>query len=237
MLIDLHAHTGGISTCCKVGAPVALEHAGNAGLDGVVLANHYHKDYLGGESIDSFIKRFNEEFYYACECGKAIGIKVFYAIEVTMEISKMVHMLVYGVDTDFLQKHPDSWDYTQRELYDAVKSEGGVLVQAHPFRNGTTVMDTDYLDGVELNCHPNYKNTYCQELEKTATENKLILTCGGDYHADTAYRPKCGMYLPDNIENGIDLGNYLKTADCLKLCVHEPGTEEPFLKNYEVRRK
>lgn len=238
MLFDLHAHSSGISTCCKADAPQILETAKQKGIDGVVLTNHYHKDYIRvtGETVLHFVDRYIEEYHYAREWGESIGVKVFYGIEVTMEYNIYVHMLVYGVDTDFLKRHSNLWDLSQKELYQTVKEEGGVLVQAHPFRNGTTVADTRYLDGVEINCHPKYNNSYAAELEEIAKENNLIVTCGGDYHNDD-YRPECGMYLPDSIRDGIELGEYLKKINQTQLCIHEPHTEEPYIKTFEVSKK
>ncbi len=237
MLFDLHAHTSGISTCCKADASQILETAKEKGIDGIVLANHYHKDYLNvtGESVSQFVDRYIEEYHYTVKCGESIGVKVFYGIEVTMEYNIYVHMLVYGVDTQFLKRHSDLWDLTQEELYKTVKAEGGFLVQAHPFRNGTTVVDTKFIDGVEINCHPRYKNSHAAELEKIAKDNNLVVTCGGDYHNDT-YRPECGMYLPDSIKDGIELGKYLKETKQTKLSIHEPNTEVPYIKTFEVNR-
>ena len=37
MLIDLHAHSSGISRCCKIPAPKVLEVSRDLGLDGIVL--------------------------------------------------------------------------------------------------------------------------------------------------------------------------------------------------------
>ena len=121
-------------------------------------------------------------------------------------------MLIYGVGPEFLRKHPYLFDLTQKELYKLVKSNNGILVQAHPFRNGATVLDTEYMDGVEINCHPLYGKSYAEKLLCIAKDNHLIVTCGGDFHADT-YRPKCGMFLPNHIKNHNDLCSYLLSPD------------------------
>ena len=44
MLIDLHAHTGGISKCCRIPADKVVQAAKDVGLDGIVLTNHYQKE-------------------------------------------------------------------------------------------------------------------------------------------------------------------------------------------------
>lgn len=224
MLIDLHAHTSGISRCCQIDAAGMLEAAKNIGLDGVVLTNHYQKSYLKyGENgaANDFAHKYIEEFYRTKELGEAIGMRVLFGIEVTSEPNNQKHILVYGVEPEFVLNHPRVFDYTLPELRDAVKSVDGVVIQAHPYRRGGTLLDVKYLDGVEVNCHPLYGKSDAESMIKIASENRLALTCGGDYHNDT-YRCKCGMYLPDDICDGVALGKYIAGADDLKLCIHEP---------------
>lgn len=225
MLIDLHAHTSGISKCCRVAAPEIVVRTKAHGMDGIVLTNHYQKSYFTDEEMLAFVDSYIEEFEYAKAVGDEFGVKVFYGIEVTMELYYKVHMLIYGVGADFLKKYPTVYDYTQEELYKTVKKEGGVLVQAHPFRGGTTVLDTAFLDGIEISCHPLYRNSYTEEILAIARENGLFVTVGGDYHADT-HRPKCGMYLPDNIADGIELGKFLANSQSAELFVEEASNGE-----------
>ncbi len=224
MLIDLHAHTSGISRCCRIAAPEIVVRAKAHGMDGIVLTNHYQPSYIKGIELFEFIDRYVDEYFYTKEVGERFGVKVLYGIEVTMELYPKVHMLVYGVGTDFLKKHPSVYFYTQEELYKAVKENGGVLVQAHPFRGGTTVLDTNYLDGIEISCHPLYKNSYTEEILKLAGERNLAVTVGGDYHADTN-RPMCGVYLPDDIDS-FGLGRYIASAKSIKLFVEEAADGE-----------
>lgn len=221
MLIDLHAHTSGISRCCQIDAVGMLETAKSVGLDGVVLTNHYQKSYLDGGTADAFAHKYTDEFYYTRECGERLGMRVLFGIEVTSEPNNKQHILIYGVEPEFVFDNPCIFDYTLKELYEAVRSAGGIIVQAHPYRNGGKLLDVKYLDGVEVNCHPLYGKSDAEAMIKIASENRLALTCGGDYHNDT-YRCKCGMYMPDDICDGVALGKYIAAADELKLCIHEP---------------
>ncbi len=225
MLIDLHAHSSGISKCCRIPFEEVLKRALAVGIDGVVLTNHYQKSYLSDNNAAAFANSYIAEFHAAKQYGEKIGCKVFFGIEMTMEQYPNVHMLIYGVAPDFLSEQPALFDCTQEQLYRIVKAHHGVMIQAHPFRNGTTVMDTKFLDGVEINCHPLYKKSYAEELTDIAQRNRLILTCGGDYHADT-YRPKCGMVLPDDIESSVELGLFLASDNEKTLCVQEPDSTE-----------
>lgn len=224
MLIDLHAHSAGISKCCRVPFEQILKTASENGINGIALTNHYQKSYIGDGSLDEFVEKYISEFYAAEQYGKEIGCRVFFGIEVTMELYPNVHILLYGLTPDFLKEYPRLFDYSQKDLYELVKSNNGIMVQAHPFRNGTTVLDTDFLDGIEINCHPLYKNSYSDEILRIAKENSLIVTCGGDYHADT-YRPKCGVFIPDDTYGHSALCSYLLSAEEKKLCIQEPNND------------
>ena len=98
-------------------------------------------------------------------------------------------------------------------------------MQAHPFRGRDGLLDVRYLDGIEASCHPLYEGTFLDRVTEVAHNAGIILTCGGDYHADT-YRPHCGAYLPDSVESGKDLAKFLCQTDEIKLCVHEVGEQE-----------
>ena len=234
MLIDMHAHSSAISPCCCQPIEVILDAAKESGIDGIVLTNHYSKSYFPeGESLE-FAKKYIAEYENAKCIGEKKGVKVFFGIEVTMEKHDLSHLLVYGVGTDFVLNHPQLYDLTQRELYELTHKEGGALIQAHPKRKRYYPLDTAYLDGVELSCHPLYDGTKKTELTRMADERGLILTVGGDYHADTPYRPVCGMYLPDNLA-GEDFGKYLINTEFVNLCVHEVGDDKPY--NTVYRRK
>ncbi len=221
MLIDMHAHTSGISRCCKRPAEDIVEIAKNIGIDGIILSNHYHKPYITDGDSYGFAKRYVDEYRYTKECGKAVGLEVLLGIEVTMEKHNQVHMLVYGIDEDFILRYHDMFDYTQEEFYRIVKDYGGAMIQAHPMRRGKNVLlDLDYLDGVEINSHPLYDGTHLVELSDIAKNRGLIITSGGDFHADT-HRPLCGAYLPYGI-TGREVGKYLLTTDRIEIRYQEP---------------
>lgn len=222
MLIDLHAHSSGISVCCRIPFETALHRTLEHGMDGIFLTNHYQKSYIGPDGTDAFVSRYLAEYHAAHRCGQQLGCRVFFGIEVTMELYPNVHMLLYGVEPEFLTRYPDLFDCTQQQLYETVHGSGGVLIQAHPFRNGTTVLEPRWLDGVEINCHPLYGNAYAPELLQIGRQEGLPVTCGGDYHADT-YRPQCGMYLPEQVCTPADFRDHLLHAPEHRLRIQEPG--------------
>ncbi len=231
MLIDMHAHSSGISRCCQIPYNEVLLCAKDHGMDGIVLTNHYERAYTEGRRIEDFVEEYLDEFRKTKSYGDTIGVRVFFGIEVTMVHYPAVHLLVYGVSEAFPRNHPWLFEMTQAELYRLVKENGGTLIQAHPFRNGATVLDPAFLDGVEINCHPLYGNSYAEKLTAIAREHTLQLSCGGDYHADT-YRPQCGVYLPDTLTDSLAVGRYLREARDISLCVQEPNTTKAYTLAY-----
>ena len=223
MLIDMHAHTSGISRCCKRPAEDIVEIAKNEGIDGIVVTNHYQIHYIPDGDTSSFAKRYVEEYRYAKECGDKAGVWVLLGAEVTMEKHNNAHLLIYGIDEEFIFKYHDMFTYTQEELYRVVKAYGGALIQAHPMRLGENVLlDLDYIDGIEINSHqnPKYDGTHIKDLSAVAKSRGLILTAGGDFHADSR-RPLCGAYLPDGI-TGKGLAEYLLATDRIEIRYQEP---------------
>lgn len=233
MLIDCHSHTSKISKCCQISAEDAVVLAKQKGMDGMVLTNHYVKDYLQGKNAEDFVKEYIDEFYFTKECGDKIDFRVFFGIEVSMEMYPQVHLVVLGVRDEFLYEHPYLFKYSQKELYQIVKEAGGILIQAHPFRYGDHLMDIKYLDALEVNCHPLYGKSYAEKTIEIAKKGNLALTCGADFHNDT-YRAKCGLYVPDNITDSIELSKYIMESPGLKICIQEPNDPDTY--DYEYFR-
>lgn len=234
ILIDMHAHSSGISKCCLMAYKEVIDTALKNGIYGIVLTNHYQKCYVADGNFDAFAKKYTSEYKLAKEYGNQVGCKVFFGAEITMEKHNGAHILLYGINETFIESNPTLFDLSQEDLYNLVKSVGGIVIQAHPYRKANNLLDIKFLDGIEVNCHPLYLNTYFEDLLKIATDNNLLLTCGGDYHNDT-YRAKCGVYLPYTLQNSEDLAKYFTNSLSIKLCIHEPNTPSPY--NYLYTRK
>lgn len=226
MLIDLHAHTSGISRCCRTDAHGVLTAAREAGIDGLILCNHYQRyaGYAGDVPPAEFAEKYIAEYYHTAMVAAEMGMRLFFGVEVTAHKHENAHILVYGMEPEFVRENPEIYDYTLEEIYAAVHAKGGLVVQAHPFRGGGRVQDTRFLDGVEINCHPLYDATHCDRMQEIAHESNIFVTCGGDYHADT-YRAICGTYFPDTVQRYSDMIDYLKTTPEIRMHVHELRTE------------
>ncbi|MBQ3222906.1 MAG: hypothetical protein IJC54_05590 [Clostridia bacterium] len=224
MLIDMHAHTSGISRCCRTDAHGALMAAREVGIDGLVLCNHYDANYVGDGTPEEFAEKYIAEYYRTAMVAAEMGMRLYFGVEVTARKHGGAHILLYGMEPAFVLEHADIYDYTLEQMHAAVHEKGGLVVQAHPFRSNGHVLDTAYLDGVEINCHPLYDATHCERMQEIAHEANIIVTCGGDYHADT-YRAVCGTHFPDSALRYCDIIDHLKNSPEIKMHVHELRTE------------
>ena len=69
MLIDMHVHSSGISTCCKIPYDEAIRRARDAGIDAIVLTNHYFDGYVTDGDFDAFAAGYVAEYEaYRVEC-------------------------------------------------------------------------------------------------------------------------------------------------------------------------
>ena len=227
LLIDMHAHSSGISECCKIPIDEVLKRARDAGHDGIVLTNHYSEKYAEATSPDELAKRYNEEYFLARRLGDEMGLTVLYGIELTVSRDPKLHILIYGVPFSFITDNPTIYTLEQSELYALVHAYGGAVLQAHPFRRDVDrLQELRYLDGIEVNCHPLYEGTHFERILKIVKDTSLILTAGADYHADTR-RARCGVYLPSDITNET-LANYLLTCEKIKLHINEVDTTDTY---------
>lgn len=216
MLIDMHAHSSGISRCCRIDARKVLETAKNVGIDGLILTNHYQESYIQDKNSLAFAEKYANEYFAAENAARETGVKLFFGAEITAKRYNNAHILLYGLTPAMLLENPDIYDYTLEDMNALIHAAGGLAVQAHPFRNGGVLLDTNLLDGVEINCHPLYDDTHSDRLLAIAKEQGLFVTCGGDYHADT-YRAVCGTYFPDDTKDMAGIIAHLKASPEIRL--------------------
>ncbi len=233
MWIDMHAHTSGISLCCKLDAEKIIAEAKEKGFDGLVITNHYCRDYFQERDYEQWLERYIAEWTLCKRLAREAGLRCFAGVEVSMLANPWLHMLLYGVDENFLYRYPHLYALSQKELFDACEREGGALVQAHPFRGEVGVQDLRYLHGVEINCHPNYFDSHAKEVTEAAKAGNLALTVGCDYHGDSPYRALGGSFLPDEITTEKALASYLRESKRFSMQVHEPKTGEIYRMDFQ----
>lgn len=191
----MHLHTSEASKCAvSTGAEMARAHK-EAGYTGIVVTNHA---WGGNTCVDrhlpytEWVKEYSKGFYAAREEGDKIELDVFFGLESGFNGTEF---LIYGLTPDWLLNHPQLWDADIEHQYDIVKSSGGVVMHAHPFRKEFYIpkvrLFPEFVDGVEIanatHSSPLSKSHNNSEWDEMAAQYALennLSTCGGsDVHS------------------------------------------------------
>ena len=184
---ETHLHTSDSSACGRSKGAEYLEGYEALGYDGIFVTDHF---YLGNTCIPrdlpwtEWVERYCQSYYNTKEAAKGTGLKVFFGWETSYGTGE--DFLIYGLGPDWLKAHPEIIELTQEEQYEVVHAEGGLVVQAHPFR------ERGYMREIVL--HPNHCDAW--EIANTGNEpymdlavyeyaaaHDMVMTCGSDIHS------------------------------------------------------
>ena len=192
-LYETHCHCSQASRCAHSSSRELVQAYHKAGYAGMVLTDHFIH---GNTAIPRHLpwEQRMARYYYACLEAKALGDKldfdVIFGIEHAYGAGKEV--LIYGVELDFLLKNPDIPSLNLDTLVERIHSAGGIVIQAHPYRDDNCYPTPEYADAVEVyNGNPRH-NDYNDRAEAYAAENGFPITGGSDAHQ-----------LPDIAQGGI----------------------------------
>jgi len=204
-LIDPHVHTAETSHCGRVPAARLVELYVRAGYDGIIITDHYTRDFFNNgrtgakQEWPAQIEAYMAGYRLAEQAGQAAGLKVFSGLELKFD-GLPNDYLVYGLDEAFLLTHPEL-TALDLERFRALTSDREVLiVQAHPFRDGCSPAPARLLDGMEIyNGNPRHDSRN-DRAARFARENRLLATAASDTHQpeDVA---RGGMRFPKPLES------------------------------------
>ena len=208
---ETHLHTSQGSACgSSTGAQIARS-AKDYGYTGIIVTDHF---YYGNTAVDrslswiDWVDKYCMGYEDAKRVGDEIGLKVFFGWEAWYDA---MEFLIYGLSPDWLRDHPQIRDCSVREQYEMVHRDGGIVIQAHPFREAEYIskkVQYPYdVDGVEvLNISNGVKSGYglnaCpwdDEALEYAKKYKLHITSGSDVHSTRMMG--CGMAFEDKLES------------------------------------
>lgn len=219
-LYETHCHCSQASRCAHSSSRELVQAYHKAGYAGMVLTDHFIH---GNTAIPRHLpwEQRMARYYYACLEAKALGDKldfdVIFGIEHAYGAGKEV--LIYGVELDFLLKNPDIPSLNLDSLVERVHDAGGIVIQAHPYRNRSYVDMSveprwDIVDGFEAYNSGNQSGEDRKALA-LAPRDGYILTCGGDIHnAQETRIGQAGILLPHRVHTSKEF------ADALKQRVH-----------------
>lgn len=207
---ETHLHT---SRCSKCGGSTGHEFVDTAkkmGYAGIVITNHF---WGGNTCIDknigweNFVKAYKEDYLDTLEYGLTQGVDVFFGLEDGIGGGKEI--LIYGVDPDDLIAHPEYLELPLKGKIDLLHSLGGIVFQAHPFRDRCYIDEPDVqpdptlFEGVEA------FNQYNAEGENPkafayAEKYGLIAISGSDVHEVDGFG-NCGIEFTEKPKDYADL--------------------------------
>ncbi len=202
-LCEMHLHSSDVSMCGKVDRKEQIDFYKGLGYNGVFFTDHFWRGNCKIRDLEwqERVRIYKECHESAREYGKSVGVDVFFGFELAEGRSDF---LIYGIDTDYLTAHPELENMDIHELLDTFRRDGGLVIQAHPFREARWIKNiTLYpanVDGVEtVNTH-NLTERADKMAEVYAEAYDLIGIAGSDYHADRMHA-FCGLVF-DNVPSG-----------------------------------
>lgn len=143
-LYETHLHTKEASACSVSWACEYIQPYVNAGYSGIIVTDHF---FNGNSCIsrslpwEQKIQQFCKGYENAKQAGDHAGLSVFFGWEHSYGNDEY---LIYGLDKAWLLAHPQILEWDHLQLFEAVDSSGGCMVQAHPFR------ERPYLSAIHL---------------------------------------------------------------------------------------
>jgi predicted metal-dependent phosphoesterase TrpH len=215
------------SACGRVKGREVARLYKKAGYDGIVITDHYFKDFFEQfekksweDRVDQFLFGYEE----AKREGEQIGLKVLLGAEIRFSNSGN-DFLIYGIDEDFLKQNPKLYEMGLEKFKQYVEDRGILIFQAHPFRPGNQISNPLVLDGIEVyngNSRANSNNDLAYSFAK---EKNLRMISGSDFH-EIEDLSKGGIIISKNVDTSKTLVKQLNDNKEIEIVM--PEGENPF---------
>ena len=221
--LEMHCHTSGPSACSHTGPEELISEYRKAGYNGVVSTNHICL--YSFEGMESAPWREKARYFYSCieALQKSAGpdFDVFPGCEVNLSKTKQDPVpndyLIYGITEDWLISAGDVRKMTISRLSACVRETGTMLiVQAHPFRKNTVIVDPGLLDGMESYNGSRKYDSDSRTAKIWAAKNGLIMTSGSDFH-NVGDRISGGILVRDPVRDMSQLIGILRSGDYMPM--------------------
>lgn len=225
-LYETHLHTVQASACGRSKGSDYISFYKEKGYTGIIVTDHFLNGNTCVPSNLPWEKRINlfcQGYEDAKKEGDKQGLQVFFAWECRFGPDEF---LVYGLDKEWLLAHPEVLEWNHITHYQEIKKAGGLVVQAHPFR------ERDYLDKIEL--HPfqcdawevaNAGNPAYQDrlAYRYAKSHNIPMTAGSDIHkiGETVTSTIYGLAFDEPLTSIQDYVTRIKTGKGYQLQIPE----------------
>ena len=143
-LYETHLHTCEASKCGKIHGEDYIPYMMEKGYSGLVVTDHF---FNGNTCVPACLSWKDRIDFYcsgyerALKAAQGTDFNVMFGVEFNFNKDEY---LLYGIDKQWLYDNECIMEMTRHELFDAVHKAGGIMIQAHPFR------ERDYLSDIKL---------------------------------------------------------------------------------------
>lgn len=216
---ELHCHMD-FSGCSDVSAADMVEKYIAAGYTTVVITNHFNAGYISREGSFDALVRGTFDAIEEVKDAAAGRLHILTGMELTFRCMPN-DFLLYGITEEFISNIGEEiLDLRPWQMRDRLHQVGGIIIQAHPFRFGQTVLNPDEVDGIEIfNGHSGQrshnevaKHWALYWMEHYRRDGSYILTAGSDHH-HTWQLPTAGIETEEEITSDEQLLAVLKSGE------------------------
>lgn len=214
---QMHTHTSPCSRCGRLTPTELADSLFECGYSGAVITNHF----LGGNTgIDrslpwrDFVYEYERDYLACRDAARKYRTDIFFGIE--EHLGEGLEVLIYGITPDVLYAHPELKERDRATWHRVINSHGGVVIQAHPFREASyilkpRVLEHELIDGIEVYNHSNLHPSINERAAAYAEGfPHLITTSGADAHT-TSIVGRAGIYTTRKITSEADLASILRS--------------------------
>ncbi len=198
-LYETHLHTTEASACAHNDGATMMKALKEYGYAGTFVTDHA---WGGNTAIDrslpwkEWVSEFAKGFEHAREWGDKNDFSVWFGYESGFQGTEF---LIYGITPEWMKEHPELHDATIPEQIEIVHSGGGIVVQAHPFREEDYIPEVrlcpQYADAIEgINAthtsplsQGHKSDVWNPQAIELANNNNKPITAGSDIHSTTLF--------------------------------------------------
>ncbi|MCR4703447.1 MAG: PHP domain-containing protein [Saccharofermentans sp.] len=184
-LYETHLHTCEASKCGRVHGEDYIDFMMKKGYSGMIVTDHFFngntcvpEDLTWKKRVEIYCSGYER----AKKAAEGKDFSVMFGIEFNFWKDEY---LLYGIDKKWVIEHECMMEMTRHELHEAINKAGGIMIQAHPYRERDYLSDIKLaptaVDGVEIYNAANTPNMNALGYEY-AKDLGLPVTAGSDIH-------------------------------------------------------
>ncbi len=214
---EMHMHT----SPCSGGGSDIREHIDALiakGYSGAVVTNHF---YRGDNRIDrslpweQFVDPYRQDYEKGLAYAKERDFDLLFGLEEHLGYGQEI--LLYGITPDGIAAHPELRGEGAEVYAEVVHALGGLVYQAHPYREMDYIKKPfpldrlDLLDGIEVYNAAN-KPEWNERAQRLAEERGLACVGGSDAHRPQS-AGRAGIAAKERLRSNEDLVRVLKSGE------------------------